>query len=118
MVDDFAVEDGASGSGKTRVRHSSVLVSVKAKGLLPNHPYELNVTIGPAPAGFSSFVTITATSDKKGKIRFRGDVPLAPGTHRLDFFVTHNHSTGTGVAFGLLDRDLLLRCLPATVVTI
>ena len=114
MRDDFAVETtGASGSGKTRVEHSSVLVSVKAKSLLPNTDYELNVTID-----FASFVTFTATSDKKGKIKFRGDLELDPGTYRLDFFVTHDHPTGTGVAFGLFDRDLLLRCVPFTEVTI
>ncbi len=114
MLDDFAVETGASGSGKTKVRHSSVRVNVNAKGLLPNTDYELNITID-----FASFVTFTATSNKNGKIKFREDLEgLAPGTHRLDFFVTHDHSTGTGVAFGLFDRDLLLRCFPAVNLTI
>ncbi len=116
MLDDFAVETGASGSGKTKVRHSSVRVNVNAKGLLPNTDYELNITID-----FGSFVTFKATSNKEGKIKFREDldlVGLAPGTYRLDFFVTHDHSTGTGVAFGLFDRDLLLRCAPFTEVNI
>ena len=114
MLDDFAVETGASGSGKANLQEGSVRVSVDAKGLLPNHDYELNITID-----FASFVTFTATSDRHGKIKFKDDlVGLAPGTYRLDFFVTHDHSTGTGVQFGLFDRDLLLRCAPFTVVNI
>ena len=123
MLDDFAVEmTGAKGRGKADLDHSSVQINVKAKGLLPNTDYELNVTIGPGPSfPPSTFVTFTATSDKKGSVGFKDDLDLAgfgPGTHRLDFFVTHDHSTGTGVVFGLFDRDLLLRCAPATFVTI
>ncbi len=117
MLDDFAVEmTGAKGRGKADLDHSSVQINVKAKGLLPNTDYELNVTID-----FTSFVTFTATSDKKGSVGFKDDLDLAgfgPGTHRLDFFVTHDHPTGTGVAFKLFDRDLLLRCAPFTLVTI
>ena len=122
MSDDLATETtGASGSGKTRVQHSSVLVSVKAKGLLPNPDYELNVTID---FDVALTVTFTATSDKKGKIKFRGDLELDPGTHRLDFFVTHDHPTvpGSGevgeFVTSVIDRDPLLRCIPFTEVTI
>ena len=120
MLDDLAVElTGASGSGKAKVRHSSVRVNVHAKGLPPNQDYELNVTIN-----FASVVTFTATSGNHGDVKFKGDLDLAgfgPGTHRLDFFVTHDHPTipEDDLIFpGLLDRDLLLRCFPATFVTI
>ncbi len=121
MVDGFAVEiTGASGSGKIRLRHRSVRIKVKAKDLLPNTVYELNVTID-----FASFVTFTATSNKKGKIKFKGDLEFAPGEYRLDFFVTHDEPTISEAKFDflvplflLLDRDLLLRCLPATIVSI
>ncbi len=128
MLDDFAVETGASGSGTADwgfppVQGSSVQISVDAEGLMANHDYELNVTIGRGNTfPPSSFVTFTATSDSDGKIKFEEDLDLVstlgPGTYRLDFFVTHDHSTGTGVVFGLFDRDLLLRCAPFTLVTI
>ncbi len=125
MQDDFAVETtGASGFGKANLQEGSVQVSVDAKGLLPNHDYELNVTIGPGNTfPPSSFVTFTATSDRHGKIKFKEDLDLVsllgPGDVRLDFFVTHDHgpSTDIGALLGL-DRDLLLRCYPFTIVTI
>ncbi len=116
MLDDFAVEKtGASGSGKANLQEGSVQVSVDANGLLPNHDYELNITID-----FASVATFTATSDQNGKVKFQDDLEgLAPGTHRLDFFVTHDHRTIGRVIFpGLLKRDLLLRCYPFTIVTI
>ncbi len=123
MLDDFAVEKtGASGSGQADVEGGSVEIEVKAEGLIPGHEYELNVTIGPFPpfpGGFTSFVTFgPVTAQEDGEVEFEGVIALAPGNHRLDFFVTHDHSTGTGVAFGLFDRDLLLRCRPAVFLTI
>ena len=124
MLDDFATETtGATGSGKARVG-SSVEVEVEAKGLIPGHEYELNVTIGPQPDGFTSFVTFTATSDRHGKIKFQGDIELDPGMHRLDLFVTHNHPTVVGSgpdgAFitAFIDRYPLLRCAPAVFLTV
>ena len=122
MLDDFAVEDGASGSGQADVEGGSVEIEVKAGGLIPGHEYELNVTIGPFPpfpGGFASFVTFgPVTAQEDGEVEFEGVIALAPGNHRLDLFVTHTHSTGTGVVFGLFDRDLLLRCAPAVFLTI
>ncbi len=124
MLDDFATETtGASGFGIVKVRRSSVRVAVKAKGLLPHHAYELNVTIGPGgsfpPSTFVTFGPLT--SDNHGTVEFREDLDLVglfgPGTYRLDFFVTHDHSTGTGDFLGL-DRDPLLRCAPFTTVTV
>ena len=124
MLDDFATEKGASGAGKVNLQEGSVRVRVDAKGLLPNVDYELNVTIGPQPGGFTSFVTFTATSDRHGKIKFQGDIELDPGMHRLDLFVTHNHPTVVGSgpdgAFitAFIDRDPLLRCAPAVFLTV
>ncbi len=110
MLDDFAVETtGANGSGLIDVEGGSVEVEVKADGLIPGHNYELNVTID--FASFATFGPVTATDD--GEVEFEGTIALSVGLHRLDLFVTHDHSTGTGVAFGLFDRDLLLRCAPA-----
>ena len=115
MLDDLATETtGASGSGQADVEGGSVEVEVKAEGLKPGHRYELNVTID-----FASVVTFgPVTAQEDGEVEFEGVIALAPGNHRLDFFVTHTHSTGTGVVFGLFDRDLLLRCAPAVFLTI
>ena len=124
MLDDFATETtGASGSGSVKVRKRSVQIKVKAKNLLAKHAYELNVTIGPdgsfPPSTFVTFGPVT--SKKKGKVKFKEDLDLVglfgPGTYRLDFFITHDHSTGTGEFLGL-DRDPLLRCAPFTEVTV
>ncbi len=124
MLDDFAIEKtGASGSGSVKVRKRSVQIKVKAKNLLAKQAYELNVTIGPdgsfPPSAFVTFGPVT--SKKKGKVKFKEDLDLVglfgPGTYRLDFFITHDHSTGTGVFLGL-NRDPLLRCAPFTVVTV
>ncbi len=117
MLDDLAVvKTGASGSGKTGLRQGSVQFVVTAKHLLRNHHYELNITID-----FASVATFRATSDHHGRIKFQGHLELDPGEYRLDFFVTPDRPTieEEDLVFpGLLDRDLLLRCFPATFVTI
>ncbi len=126
MLEDLATETtGASGSGQADVEGGSVEIEVKAEGLIPGHDYELNVTIGPQPGGFSSFVTFgPVTADDDGEVEFEGDIDLAPGAHRLDFFVTHTQSTVAGSGpvgefiTAFIDRDPLLRCFPAVFVTI
>ena len=125
MLDDFATEKGASGSARADVDGGTLEVEVEAEGLIPGHDYELNVTIGPQPGGFTSFVTFgPVTADDDGEVEFEVDIALAPGDHRLDFFVTHDHSTVVGSgplgAFisAFIDRDPLLRCAPAVFVTI
>ena len=125
MRDDFATEKGASGFGEAEVDDGTLEVEVEAEGLIPGHKYELNVTIGPQPGGFASFVTFGPESaDEDGEVEFEVDIELAPGAHRLDFFVTHTHPTVAGSgplgAFitGFIDRDPLLRCAPAVFVTI
>ncbi len=135
MLDDFATEQtGASGSGVSSVHKDSVRIKVKAEGLLPRHQYEMKVTIGdegvPPVMGDPIFVTCgPERSNRRGKAQFRCELDLvditgAPGTYRLDFFVTHNHATGLGAAgngeilSGVLDRDPLLRCAPASTHTV
>ena len=118
MLDDLATEKGASGSGTAKLTGGhSVRVRVEANDLLPNHDYELNITID-----FASVVTFTATSDENGDVKFHDDLEgVAPGSHRLDFFVTHDHRTirKKDLVFpGLLNRDLLLRCAPAVFLNI
>ena len=122
MLDDFGTETtGAGGSGQADIEGGSVEVEVKAEGLIPGHDYELNVTIEPGntfpPSSFVTFGPVTA--DEDGEVKFKGDIPLDPGTYRLDFFITHDHGPSTDIGDLLgLNRDLLLRCAPFTVVTI
>ena len=131
MNDRFATETGASGSGKVNVHDGSVKIKVKAKDLLPNHQYELKVSIGPGGdptlGGFNptgGVVTFgPVTSGKHGKIKFKVDLDLlgllGPGLYRLDLFVTHTDPTVPGSGgvgeflTTLLDRDPLLACEPA-----
>ena len=125
MNDRFATEKGASGSGEVEVDDGSVEIKVEAEGLEPNHKYELHVTIDFDP---DSVIFGPVTSDDDGEIEFEEDLDLValvgPGTYRLDFFVTHIHDTVAGTVgvgefiTGLLDRDPLLSCEPAAMVTI
>ena len=128
MNDRFAAgtPTGASGSGEVEVDDGSVEIEVGAEGLLPNHAYELKVTIGPA-GGFAPTSVVTfgpVTSDDDGEIEFEEDLGLAPGTYRVDLFVTHIHPTvagsgPTGAALtALFNRDPLLSCQPAPTVTV
>ena len=142
MLDNFATEQtGASGSGESEVDGDFVEIEVEAEGLLPDHQYELIVIIGacsvdpvvcPLPIeGMPIFVTCgPESSDDDGEVEFDCDLDLvdiagAPGTYRLDFFVTHNHATVLGAVDTpglplslLFDRDPLLRCGPASVHTV
>ena len=120
MNDRFATETGASGSGQADVEGGSVEIEVKAEGLIPGHEYELKVTID--FASVATFGPVTAQED--GEVEFEGVIALAPGPHRLDFFVTHTHSTVTGdgpigeFVTSVIDRDPLLRCFPAVFLNI
>ena len=126
MRDDLATDrTGASGSGEAEADDGTLEFEVEAEGLEPGHEYELNVTIGPQPVGFTSFVTFgTVTADEDGEVEFEGDIELAPGNYRLDFFVTLTEPTATGGGFAgpfvtsFIDRDPLLRCAPAVFLTI
>ncbi len=65
------------------------------------------------------------TSSRSGKLRIKCTIDLLdfldPDTYRVDIFLTHIHPTvdgaaGTGALLtGVLDRDPLLRCFPATI---
>jgi len=128
MNDRFAAEKGASGSGEVKVGDGSVEIEVEAEDLLPNHAYELRVTVGPQGAPFQSgFFVVTfgpVTSNKNGKIEFDDEeLDLAPGSYRLDLFVTHDHEmTPPGTISAIPEiggnRDPLFACAPAPMVTI
>ena len=112
---------GASGSGEVEVDDGSVEMEVEAEGLLPNHSYELRVVVGPQGAPFQPgfFVVVFGPmmSDDDGEIEFEEDLDLDPGSYRLDLFVTHPHPTGP-MPLPIGDRDPLLACAPAPMVTI
>ena len=121
---------GASGDGEVEADDGSVEIEVEAEGLLPNHAYELKVTIG-LPGGFADFGFVTfgpVMSDDDGEIEFEEDLDLlglqGPGTYRLDLFVTHPHAAGPGApGLGedlvvLLGSEALLACQPAPMVTV
>jgi len=111
MLDDFAAETGASGSGESSVSKGSVKIKIKAEGLRPHHQYELKVIITtgrPPIVGLPPDAVVTCgpeTSNRRGKARFKCDIDLVqlateqgflldPGDeYRLDFFVTHIHPT-------------------------
>jgi hypothetical protein len=132
MNDRFATETGASGFGKIRVtQEGPVLDRLHVKKLLPNHLYEVHVTIQLAdPGDFSGDVDIVTsgpiTSNADGHLKIKNLDLGSPdsGTYRIDVFVTHPHPTveGSGPTgeflTTLLDRDPLLACQPAPVVTV
>lgn len=103
---------------------------LKAKSLLPNHEYEIWVTVSPWPGPPATDV-ITAQafgpfgSNAHGNLQVSGIEASVPGTGtwRLDVFITHTHPTVPGVgAFGpaitaVLNRDPLLSCQPALIIT-
>ena len=124
MNDRFASETGANGSAAVRhTQEGSIEIKkVLVQDLLPNHEYEVIVTVSPSPPGdFDPILTETSapiTSNANGHLvmnKFNVG-SLAPGDYRVDIFVTHDHSTGPD-PFGL-DRDILLACQPFPVVTV
>ena len=131
MNDRFATEDGASGSGEIEVDGDIVEIEVEAEGLLPNHQYEMKVTIGPAFEPFAPTNVVTCgpvTSEDDGEVEIECDLDLVqllePGAYRVDLFVTHIHPTVEGegevgvLLTALFNRDPLLSCQPAPVVVV
>jgi hypothetical protein len=134
MNDRFASETTGA-NGFARIRHtqegSIEIAMVQVENLLPNHPYELQVTIQLAvPGDFTGDIDIVTsgaiTTNPDGHLLIKkvdlGSV--AKGDYRLDLFVTHTHSTDPGSGptgeflTTLMDRDPLLACQPAPVVTV
>ena len=124
MNDRFAsvAGKGASGDGEVEVDDGSVEIEVEAEGLLPNHAYQLIVTVGPqgAPfqAGFFDVTFVPVTSDDDGEIEFDEELDLDPGSYRLDLFVTHVHTILTPAIPQIGNFDPLLACAPAPMVTV
>ena len=127
MVDDFS-GSGAEGNGFVKVTDSQMDLTIHARRLEADHPYEVHVIVG--PEGNPDLVedlndligvhVFPVTSDKNGKFHFRirdFDLGLDPGQYRLDYLVlhdllAHDHDQNTFPTF------LVLACLPASFVTI
>lgn len=111
---------------------------IEVEGLLPDHAYEIWVTVSPPGPPFANVISaLTATfgpfvSDEDGELEVEElevSVP-DPGSYRVDVFLTHIHSTtcpSTGLGAdlcGLLGtvadptRDVLLACQPALLITL
>ncbi len=134
LNDRFATETtGAEGTIKFKDIQKGIFMEIskiKVKGLLPNHDYEIWVTVsppGPPVANVIStqqFGPFTTNDDGKLKVKKLQVTVSGTGTWRLDVFVTHTDTTaemGVGelgeLIAGLLDRDPLLACEPGLIIT-
>ncbi len=121
MNDDFS-GSGAKGSGTAMVKDGQLNLTIHARDLEANHPYEVHVLVGPPDDPELNLADLTAhivpvSSDKHGKLRFKivgFDLGLEPGSgsYRLDYVVVHDHPMGPFPDF------LVLACDPASFVTI
>ena len=122
MNDRFAFEiTGANGFATVRLTQKGKIKvgPVEVKDLLPKHDYLLNVTVTPPGGAFPADITLFTKrkkTDKRGKFKVR-DFKLGKfedGTHRVDIFVTHKHTTTGTPGFPFLGgRDPLSACQPA-----
>ena len=127
MNDRFASETtGANGFGKVSFTQTGGTVEVQlvqVTGLMPNHEYELIVTVDLVTVHTSD--CFVSNSSGHWKItNFELPAVFDPGVYRLDLFVTHCHVTvagsgETGVFLtGLIGRDPLQACQPAVNLTV
>lgn len=128
MNDRFATEKtGANGFGKVFVTQSGGTIEVKliqAKGLLPNHEYELQVTFDDFANFYTSACFASNPSGHWKITNFELPANFDPGDYRLDLFVTHCEPTVSGLGdtgeflTAFFDRDPLLSCMPFVMVTV
>ncbi len=127
MNDRFS-DSGAKGSGTVRVTDGLMNLTIHARDLEANHPYEVHVIVGPEGnpdlvedlADLIGVHIFPVSSDKNGKFEFKEvgfDLGLDPGQYRLDYLVlhdlaAHDHDQDTFPTF------LVLACAPASFVTI
>ena len=82
---------GASGQGDATIRNGELFLSLGARGLDTNHPYEVLVVIGSGNAfGGEALFVFPVTSSNKGKFNLkirRFDLFLGSGDYRVDFLV-------------------------------
>ncbi len=127
MNDRFSTS-GAKGSGTAKVKDGELNLTIHARDLEADHPYEVHVIVGPEGreelvddlADLIGVHIFSVTSDKNGKFEFKEldfDLGLDPGQYRLDYLVlhdlaAHDHDQDTFPTF------LVLACAPASFVTI
>ena len=113
---------GAKGNGTAKVTDGQLNLTIHARDLIANHPYEVHLLVGPPNDPDLNLAELTAhifpvSSDKHGKLRFKivgFNLGLEPGSgsYRLDYVVVHDHPMGDFPEF------LVLACAPASFVTI
>ena len=125
-IDAFDMNDrfsgsGAKGSGTARVTDGQINLTIHARDLEANHPYEVHLIVGPEGNPMLDLDNLTdvhvfpVSSDRRGRLEFKivgFDLGLDPGQYRLDYVVVHDHPT---VDF---PGNLVLACAPASFVTI
>ena len=104
-IDAFDMNDrfsgsGAKGSGTARVTDGQLNLTIHARDLEANHPYEVHLLVGPPNDPGLNLPELTAhifevSSDKNGKFEFKivgFDLGLEPGSgsYRLDYVVLHD----------------------------
>ncbi len=123
MTDGFSSpRSGAKGNGTAMVTDGQLNLTIHARNLIANHPYEVHLLVGPPNDPDLNLAELTAhifpvASDKNGKFEFKivgFDLGLEPGSgsYRLDYVVVHDHPMGPFPDF------LVLACDPASFVTI
>jgi len=131
-MNDFFSGSGAKGSGTVRVTDGQMTLTIHARDLEANHPYEVHVIVGPEGnpdlvedlADLIGVHIFPVTSDGRGKFEFKivgFDLGLESdsGSYRLDYVVVHDL-----VAHDHTDEQenfptfLVLACAPASFVTI
>ena len=99
MVDSFS-GSGAKGNGKAKVTAGQLNLTIHARNLIANHPYEVHLLVGPPNDPDLNLAELTAhifpvNSDKHGKFKFKivgFNLGLAKGSgsYRLDYVVLHD----------------------------
>ena len=131
-IDSFDMNDrfsgsGAKGNGTAKVTGSELNLTIHARHLEANHPYEVHVIVGPPNAEFdvaqvTDVFKFPVTSDKNGKFEFKEsgiDLLQDPGLYRLDYVVVHDFAAhGHDMDTKTFPTSLILACAPASFVTI
>ena len=132
-IDAFDMNDrfsgsGAKGNGFVKVTDGQLNLTIHARDLEADHPYEVHVIVGPEgnpdldlPNLIGVHIFPGVTSDKNGKFKFKivgFDLGLDPGQYRLDYLVLHDLDAHAHEGKDEFPDFLVLACAPASFVTI